>query len=855
MGETLRILMLEDVPRDAELVEVELRQAGIRFISLRVETELEFRRALADFQPDLILADYALPSFNALEALLIVNQQSPGVPFILVTGSQSEEIAARVMKEGAQDYLLKSSLMRLPLVVRNALERKASHQAKLQAEEELRESEEKFSKAFKSSPYAIVISRMEDGTYIEVNDTFISITGITRAEALTDLSVGLKIWVNEEDRQYLVAELRAGREVVGREAQFRTKSGEVRTGLYSAQTIQLSQGLCILSSINDITERKQAEEALRKSEEKYRSVFNNFTDLYYQTDMQGLIANLSPSCFILSGWKPEELIGRQVLELYPDPEQRKALLERLRREGEVSDYELTLLHRDGRRLSVSVSSHLIRDEQGNPKYVEGSIRDITERKRAEEALWESEEKLSLFMRYCPNPVFIKDEDTRAVVLSHHFEKMLGKPLSQLLGKTSEELWPPELAAGMRADDERVMKEGCAIEREETFEGRHFFSMKFPISIPNRPTILGGYTIDITDRKLAEEALRESEEKYRLLIENSHDIIYTLDLDGVLTFVSPGWTVLLGRPTDQVVGRSFQQFVHPDDFERYQVFLQSVIETGQRQTGIEYRVQHADGSWRWHSSNGVPVRDVAGTIVGCEGIATDITSRKRESEKLEEARTTLLFAVSHELKTPLMLLNQSKEMMESSPEKWGEYGKVWVRNLQRLDRMINNLVDSQRSEESRFPLLLALCDPVEIVKRVAENLTNYAIAPQATLDLKLKPVPQGACDEEALARVVENLLTNAVKFSPKGGKVEVRLKLEDQTLILEVEDHGLGISAQEQEQLFQPFRRGRSAELRGAPGTGLGLYVSRRIVEEHGGALLLTSEEGKGTKVTIRLPWK
>ena len=219
----------------------------------------------------------------------------------------------------------------------------------------------------------------------------------------------------------------------------------------------------------------------------------------------------------------------------------------------------------------------------------------------------------------------------------------------------------------------------------------------------------------------------------------------------------------------------------------------------------------------------------------------------------------LFAVSHDLESPLQSLHQTQEMLGQLPPaealvRFQEYSEIWRRNLQRLERMINNLVDSQRTEEGRFPLLLAPCDAAQLVQRVVEDSQGYALSSAVSFGLKLHPVPHGSCDEEALSRVVENLLTNTVKFSQVGGKVEVRLWMEGDTLLLEVEDHGLGIPANEQAQLFQPFQRGSSAQQKRIPGTGLGLYVCRRIVEEHGGSISLTSEEGKGTVATVRLPW-
>jgi PAS domain S-box-containing protein len=149
-------------------------------------------------------------------------------------------------------------------------------------------------------------------------------------------------------------------------------------------------------------------------------------------------------------------------------------------------------------------------------------------------------------------------------------------------------------------------------------------------------VYGAVMSVITDRKRAEKAVREDEEKHRLLIENSHDIIYTLTPEGVFSFVSPAWTALLGHPVSQVDGHPFQPFVHPDDIAGCMAWLKKVVETGQRQEGIEYRVRHIDGSWCWHTSSAVPLRDEAGMVAGYYGIARDITERKRTEEALRES---------------------------------------------------------------------------------------------------------------------------------------------------------------------------------------------------------------------------
>ncbi len=266
---------------------------------------------------------------------------------------------------------------------------------KKNAEEALYRSKEMFSKAFRLSPESITLTSLKEGRYVDVNESFLHVIGYSRDEVIGRTATELNIWVDPNDRVRFIQGLNEQGSIRNLEIRMRTKSGRVGTVLISSEIITIDGEPCALTVTTNITDRKRAEIALQEREEKYRSVFNNFIDLYYQTNMKGIITNVSPSCFVLSGWKPEELIGRQIFELFPDPEQRKALLEKLFREGAVSDYEITLMNRDGRHLSVSVSSHLIRDEQANPKCVEGTIRDISERKRVDEALRASEERFRL----------------------------------------------------------------------------------------------------------------------------------------------------------------------------------------------------------------------------------------------------------------------------------------------------------------------------------------------------------------------------------------------------------------------------------------------------------------------------
>jgi PAS domain S-box-containing protein len=258
----LKVLVLEDRPVDAELVLYELKRSGYNCISIRVDTREDYLQAIENM-PDIILADYSLPQFTALEALHLLQDRGLDIPFIVVTGTISEEAAVETMVQGAADYLLKDRLGRLSQAIQRAVQQKALRDEKRKADKALRLSEEKFSKAFHISPDAISISRLSDGRMVEINNGFTDLTGFSMDDLIQNNSLTSDIWAIPVQAQKFFERLRRKGEVSNMEVVFRKKNGALWTGLLSARIIDVNQEPSFISIIRDITERKQAEVELQ----------------------------------------------------------------------------------------------------------------------------------------------------------------------------------------------------------------------------------------------------------------------------------------------------------------------------------------------------------------------------------------------------------------------------------------------------------------------------------------------------------------------------------------------------------------------------------------------------------------
>lgn len=381
-----------------------------------------------------------------------------------------------------------------------------------QVESSLRESEEKFRTLAESTTAAILI--FQDDRWVYANRAVEQISGYSREEL-----TGRKFWDlvppdrQEEIREKGLALLQGKIKGFRGESAFMSSTADtVRVDLTADPVTYQGRPAVIVTAV-DITRRKLAEETLKESERKYRSIFDSFIDLYYATDMKGIITELSPSLTPLTGYTQEELIGRDVFVVYSSPELRKDLLKRLAAEGFVNDYETLLRKKDGTLVPVSVNSRILRDEKGNPVSVEGTIRDITRRKKTEEALRESEERYRSVIEQMQSVFYRADLSGKLLMVSPSFVRVLGYDSEDdVLGLSVADSFymnPEERDAIAR----KIIREGSVKDHEITLRRRDGSPILISTSShivydsEGNPWAIEGVFHDISERKRAEEELK------------------------------------------------------------------------------------------------------------------------------------------------------------------------------------------------------------------------------------------------------------------------------------------------------------------------------------------------------------
>ncbi len=751
------------------------------------------------------------------------------------------------------------------------------------AQEELIASRTRYFKLYDLAPVAY-LTLDENGIILEANLAASTLLGVARGALVKKL---LTRFILKEDK---------GIYYLYRKLLFQTgdpQSCELRmvnmdgTAFWARLETTVTQdeggSLVFHFIISDITDRKRAEEALRENEAKYHELYtlmrmlsDTMPDMLWVKDLnkQFIFVNRAICENLLNAADTSEPIGKTDLffahrerDSHPEYPQWHTFGELCTDSDETTLKEMKEMQFDeygnvkGKFLYLDVHKAPLLNKAGVLIGVVGSARDITERKLAEVEL----QKLASVVRYSSELVNLSTLDGKMIFLNEAGSRMLGISSNELgqinimqvipdpfKGKVENELMPALINIGAWAGDLQYinLQTGQITDVHATT-----FVIKDPVT--GTPLYLANVSIDITERKRAEDALRESEERYRSILNASPDAIAITDLESRILMVSPVALTMFGcGQEERLLGRLLTDFIVPEDRERAWSNVALMFQGVMTGPG-DYRGLRVDGSAFDMEANGEFIRGADGQPTSMVFVIRDITDRKLLEAEVDRARAEFLFAVSHELKTPLLVLSATQEMLEILPEeqqveRFRDYGFVWRSNLLRLRHIIENLVDSQRMPGMGMKLEKQLLSAEAIAAEVIIELEPVALTKRVKLILEAEPLPEVALDSHAWKRLLENLLTNAIKFSPSGGEVKTRFTRLDEGFQMAVIDRGSGISPQAMPFLFKPFYRSPEALRTGIQGTGLGLYVVKMIADAHGCSVEVESEEGKGTTVAIRL---
>jgi PAS domain S-box-containing protein len=638
-------------------------------------------------------------------------------------------------------------------------------------------------------------------------------------------------------------------------------------------------------SFRDVTEHKRMEEALRDSEEKFRSLVEDTAAPVGVTDMTGCFTYVNRALADLMGYSTRELSGQPLVDYLHAEDRDRVLglfLQVLSSSEKAQDIEFRAVRRDGSVRHLWTRPTRLKT-QGETIGLLSIITDITERKHMEEELRryslnleqlilkrtrklsESEERFRELADLLPEIVFEVDRSDNFTFLNRVTFNSTG------YSKEDFEAGLNELRLFSPQDRERRKDAVSRMMSGEMLGGDEYLLQKrggstFPAIVHSAPIVrekrivgLRGIAIDITERKQMEEELRSARERLERVITGNPAVIFTgrprpdlSDLD--TTYMSRSVVSLLGFRPQDLIGHPemWQARVHPDDLRRYYAELPLLWKEGEHT--FEYRFLHKDGNYLWIREEAKVIRDAAGKPAEVMGYWTDVSKEKQ----MDEIRDRFISAVTHELRTPLVSIGGYLDLVlsgESGPVSSEVKSNLEVvkRNSDRLTSLTDELLDIQRLQSGRLQVNLQTIDFREIIRHATSEIKPFIKAKKQNFNVVVPKRPLMALvDPTRMSQVLMNLLSNASKFTPEGGRIRLTVRDDRHIIVVKVADTGIGLRREDLTRAFEPFAAIKKPTH--IKGTGLGLSVTKGLVEAHMGRIWAESPgEGNGATFTFALP--
>ena len=703
------------------------------------------------------------------------------------------------------------------------------------------------------------------------------ISGLRREEVLGKRAFDVFSFMEETGEFRYLLEALAGKSIVGENRPFavpQTGRAGFFEGYYSPLKNNVGEIIGGVGVIRDITERKRVEEIAREAHQRLTFHVENTPLAVVEWDSEFRVSRWAPSAERLFGWQQNEVIGKRVADWdFVFPDDLEAVFEVGYRQRQAKERHGVSRNRNytknGDVLYCEWYNSTLYDDTGQLVSILSLVLDVTSAKRVEHALRESEEQYRLLFESNPHAMWVYDLETLRFLAVNEFAlDHYGYSREEFLAMTIKDIRPPE---DVEALDAYLLSPQAGLDRAGEWRHRKKDGSLINVEITShRVDFLGRpaefvLANDITERKRAEIALRDSEDRYRDLVENSHELMCTHDLNGNIISVNPWAAHVLGYPQKELIGKNIRENLMPEFREEFDRYLET-IQVNRFARGI-MRIKTASGDIRlWEYYNTLRTEGVETPIV--RGMAHDVTERRQALAREKEARLEaeaanrikdeFLSTLSHELRTPLTaIIGWSKLLIQGDvdPEKQPVALETIVRNAQAQGQLINDLLEVSRIITGKLHLNFSPCHVQPIVEAAIESIRPTAEAKGVKVKALFEPrVGLVSGDADRLQQVVWNLLSNAVKFTRSGGLVEVRFQRSNSHVEIVVGDSGEGIRPDFLPHVFERFRQADGSTTRAHGGLGLGLAIVRHLVELHGGSVSAESAgEGKGATFTVKLP--
>ena len=666
------------------------------------------------------------------------------------------------------------------------------------------------------------------------------------------------------------------------EVEFRVQgvSGGERWLAVRGRTTLLAGSAVSLSGVaQDVTARNRAEQALRDKQRFISQFAAAFPGVLYVFDVERQhtsFLNRTSGDTLGYGADADETRapGEQRLSplMHPDDLPRfgahlvdvTALADQ-----KTSEFEYRMRHRDGDwRWFRSYETVFERTRDGRVAQVLGMAIDVTERKTIEFELRANEERFRLASDAAGALVYdvdLRSGDRRTTV--HGLESVTG-----IRGRTAitsawwQERMHPHDVEGHRhrltarlGDSTRVWTERYRIRHADGSWRDVVDSAEILRGRDGQPVRLVGTVVDVTERATAERELREAEERFRLMADQTPMLLWVTDTTGAVEFVNRAYCRFFGVGLQQVIGPRWTPHVHPDDDAYVQAFLAAL--RARSEFRAEARARRADGEWRWIASLGTPRYSATGEFLGMIGTSRDTTDEHQAVATQQEAarqKDEFIAVLAHELRNPLAPVRTSIGLLRargSTDPLLVRCRDVIDRQVTQMARLLDDLLDVSRLSRGQLTLQRAAATLTEIIEAAIETARPAIDERGHTLTLAVSdPSVVLDADSTRLTQVFANLLNNAAKYTDAGGQIRVAAWREAEQVCVSVRDSGVGIEADMRDRIFDLFTQTRDARSRADGGLGIGLGLARRLVEMHGGTIEVTSAgHGCGSEFTVRLP--